>query len=812
MTAPHGASPSSLTRRAVRGVAWTLPTSLGSRIVGLIGTILLARYLAPAEYGEVSAAAIVATTATSVSTFGIGTYLVSNRDVSRAEAFHATCWFLTTGAIVVALVAALSGPLGAWVEAPNLGRYMPVFVVGALLDRVFFLPERMLVRKLRFGRLSLARAAGELTYTGVSLGLAALGGGAMAIAWGSLARSALRFVLIVPAVDRREWLEFHRLRLAPLLKILGYGMSVSVASIASFGMRRWDNLLVSRYFGPGVMGVYNYAYNLADTPAVAVGEQMSDVVSASFPHAERSKRASALVRACTMTSLIMFPLAFGLGAVAPTVAQAFFDQKWRNIGMMLGLLSVLSATRPMAHILFSYFNATERPRVVAGLEWLSLAAIVLAIATVGRAGIGWTCGAVGTVFVLRTLAGMWAVHRLDGVPVSTFLLPLTRPLFACFVMVAAILGVRPLLLELPPGIQLLIEVTLGALVYLAGALLVFRSASREFLELVRLALTRRSASPPPHATAADRGPVPETESRQRRGTVHSISVVIPYYNGSRFIAEALASVRAQTLAPLEIIVVDDGSRPEEARALDAEARDCLVIHLPRNRGVSVARNVGIARARGEWIAFLDCDDLWEPRKLELQAVVAEAHADCRAVHCGLKGLTLDGKEEVFPKGEIVFDDFLVFPCPIFPSATMMQRQALLECGLFDPTLRCCQDLELFMRFCSDGGKFHSVPEPLTIRRIQSEGLSRNVAVFWSEAARTYRYFLPMFEDQRRGRAALREVHVDMALRTIYARDFRLLQRMLRRAMLPDVPISSLAVLVVWRVVRNRLQRIFSGKY
>src|SRR5262245_42648417 len=104
----------------------------------------------------------------------------------------------------------------------------------------------------------------------------------------------------------------------------------------------------------------------------------------------------------------------------------------------------------------------------------------------------------------------------------------------------------------------------------------------------------------------------------------SISVVIPYYNGSRFIGEALDSVRAQTLSPIEIIVVDDASRPEEGEALDRLAGDCVVVHQTKNGGPSVARNVGISRARGEWIAFLDCDDLWDPRKLELQAAVAQA--------------------------------------------------------------------------------------------------------------------------------------------------------------------------------------------
>jgi glycosyltransferase involved in cell wall biosynthesis len=286
----------------------------------------------------------------------------------------------------------------------------------------------------------------------------------------------------------------------------------------------------------------------------------------------------------------------------------------------------------------------------------------------------------------------------------------------------------------------------------------------------------------------------------------SISVVIPYYNGARFVAEALDSVRAQTLAPLEVIVVDDGSRPDDAAALDRVATDCVVIHLPRNRGVSVARNTGIARARGDWIAFLDCDDLWEPRKLEVQAALVSATPGCRAVHCGLQASRPDGSMQAFPKEEVPFEGFLEFPLPVFPSATMMERNSLIECGLFDPTLAVCQDLDLCMRFARCVGPFHCVPEILVTRRVQPEGLSRNNATFWSDARRVYRDFEPLYDDPERARATLQGVHVDMALRAVYARDWALVRRIVRDATRPDVRFPVLLGRVIWSALRARLSR------
>jgi glycosyltransferase involved in cell wall biosynthesis len=99
--------------------------------------------------------------------------------------------------------------------------------------------------------------------------------------------------------------------------------------------------------------------------------------------------------------------------------------------------------------------------------------------------------------------------------------------------------------------------------------------------------------------------------------MESISVVIPTYNRARAVVEAVASVQAQTLAPSEIIVVDDGSTDGTAEAL-RQLKAPIRYVAKENGGVSSARNLGVRLAKGEWIAFLDSDDRWEPIKLERQ--------------------------------------------------------------------------------------------------------------------------------------------------------------------------------------------------
>jgi PST family polysaccharide transporter len=464
---------------------------VATRTVGLLGTLLLARYLAPGEYGAAMAASIAAATANSATTFGVGIYLVSNAKVSRAETFHASCWYLTTGAVALMATLILGGPLGRWVGAPGLVKFLPVLILSALLERTLYVPERILIRNLRFGWLSLARAAGELTFTALAVTFAAHGAGAMAIAWGSFARSAVRFVAIVSAVDVREWLEPHRLRIATFRGIAGYALNVSVASIATFAMRRWDNLLIGRFFGAGTMGAYTYAYNLADTPATAIGEQLSDVVDASFPHVDQRERTQALLRSCTTVSLIMFPLSIGLAAVAPTVVETFFDPRWSNVGGMLTCLAALSAARPLANLFSSYFYASRRPGVVLALDWGSLVALVAAITTLGRVGIYWSCVSVGIVFVLRTLAAMWIASRQDDVRMSAFLVPLWRPLLVCIGMAVGVSGARLAFANLSAATLLLTEIAVGAGIYLGGMLLFVRSSCDDLLRALRSSLRYR---------------------------------------------------------------------------------------------------------------------------------------------------------------------------------------------------------------------------------------------------------------------------------------------------------------------------------
>ena len=180
----------------------------------------------------------------------------------------------------------------------------------------------------------------------------------------------------------------------------------------------------------------------------------------------------------------------------------------------------------------------------------------------------------------------------------------------------------------------------------------------------------------------------------------TVSVVIPTYNRGHLVGEAVASVLGQTVPPLEVIVVDDGSTDD--------TRDRLRPYLPRvtylhqtNQGVSAARNHGIRKARGEFIAFLDSDDVWHPRKLELQLGTFRARPELGLLGTG----PLQWPAPSFPEissgdhGRVSLVSWaqLVVKNYLGTSSVMVRSAALKTAGGFDPVMKGSEERDLWLR-------------------------------------------------------------------------------------------------------------------
>ena len=211
-----------------------------------------------------------------------------------------------------------------------------------------------------------------------------------------------------------------------------------------------------------------------------------------------------------------------------------------------------------------------------------------------------------------------------------------------------------------------------------------------------------------------------------------ISVVIPTYNRPDLLRETLESVLAQTYKDLQIIVVDDGSTAETGELLDKFSPRVQSIRLGRS-GISTARNTGIDAAQGEFIAFVDHDDLWDPHKLEKHVAFASAHPELALTYTDAVEFSNEGPAKntyvehfsALKQPSNLFAPMIATYAVPLMSATMIRRSFLREKGLNFPNYFGIDDVGLFLMMLVEGAKFGYFPEPLTMRRMHDSNTSSN---------------------------------------------------------------------------------------
>jgi glycosyltransferase involved in cell wall biosynthesis len=196
----------------------------------------------------------------------------------------------------------------------------------------------------------------------------------------------------------------------------------------------------------------------------------------------------------------------------------------------------------------------------------------------------------------------------------------------------------------------------------------------------------------------------------------TVSVIIPTLNRAGPLARALESVLAQTQPPDEIIVIDDGST-DETRTLIEHDYPGVRYHYQSNHGVSNARNTGIGMARGDWIALLDSDDQWQPRKLQHQLHALASRPDYRACHTNeiwiRNGRRVNPMNKHAKRGGFIFRHCLP-RCVISPSSVLIHRELFSSIGTFDESLPACEDYDLWLRLCARHPVLY-LDEPLVIK-------------------------------------------------------------------------------------------------
>ncbi len=239
----------------------------------------------------------------------------------------------------------------------------------------------------------------------------------------------------------------------------------------------------------------------------------------------------------------------------------------------------------------------------------------------------------------------------------------------------------------------------------------------------------------------------------------TVSVLIPTYNSGKFIAKAVQSVIEQTCSPYEVIVIDDGSTDETKDVL-RQFGNSIKYFYQENRGPSSARNTSIKTAKGDYISFLDADDVWTPNKIEVQLDFLERHRDIGLVFSDVE--EFDEEKIILKRSRMadqVFGHDIALQVPlqeayikllmknfICTSTVMVKREYFKKVGFFDESLRIVEDRDMWLRIAA----YYNIgylPLVLCKKRSHNSNISGNQEIYTSSQIKVLEKHLRLFPDQ-----------------------------------------------------------------
>ena len=226
-----------------------------------------------------------------------------------------------------------------------------------------------------------------------------------------------------------------------------------------------------------------------------------------------------------------------------------------------------------------------------------------------------------------------------------------------------------------------------------------------------------------------------------------VSVIVPVYNGAATVVEAIDGALAQTFKDFDVIVVDDGSTDATPEVLVRYAGQIKVIRQS-NRGIAAARNAGVAASGGEYLAFLDCDDIWAQTMLARAVGALEVDPSCVLVYTNLAVVDSAGRKlRDWLVGPAMahaptLDEMLARLWPIMPSAVVMRRATFDSCGGFSERFRGYgfEDAYFWM-LAREQGSFHYIHDPFVTWRFSLFPRELKVRSGWAEAVKIFRHLV-----------------------------------------------------------------------
>jgi len=477
--APHNSGPvHPIGRHAVHGVLWTYLSFAGSKLLIFASTVVLARLLIPAEFGQVGFALLVIGYIDAVGDFGISSALIYEKDRPEEAADVAFIVSLVAGlfwfAVAYAAAPAVAGFFDNPVVVPIMRAMSFSFVINALGNT----HDAILRRNLAFKKRLLPDFSMALAKGLISIGLALAGWGVWSLVWGQLIGAAAATIALWRVVPWRPGLKASW---DATRKMLSYGGQIVSVNVVSAIVHDADFLIVGRLLGASALGLYSIAYR---TPELLITTVIWVIGKVTFPvYAKLQDDPAALGNAFLVTlrylSLVTLPAGLGLAFLGSHFVTTFYGNTWGAATLAMQALAISGALRSLGSHAGDVYKATGRPGVLTKLGLLRAAVLIPAMIWGAKFGIFGVAVAQMIVTGASTVLNLVVAGRILALPTMALIGEFKTAATGCAVMIAALLLAQPLLAGLPGAAALMAEIAIGTIAYLGTVAAIDRPAMRQ---------------------------------------------------------------------------------------------------------------------------------------------------------------------------------------------------------------------------------------------------------------------------------------------------------------------------------------------
>jgi len=465
-------------------VAWLGSSQVIRQGISILTTVVLARFLGPAEFGIFAMTLFVNELAQLLVDFGMGSALVQRKEISQ-KLLSSCFWINLAVGVVAALVLVLAGPwIAAYFEQPMVRWLLLASGVSLIIAALSVLPQALLARELAFRDVALATLLGSLAGAAAAIAAAVAGLGvwslAMQPALGSLTTTLLLFA-------RTRWLPGLEFSWVEVKEVMAFSIQLLGSSVLGHVTRNLTSLILGPAMGAAALGLLTMAQTIAWLPVAQVSQA---VVRATLPvfsqlQGDLHRFREGFYKATSIIALLTFPLIAGIAVLAPDLVPTVFGAKWANASPLVQALCGLSLVQCVATLSGTALLALGRAGT---LMRLSLIGLPLTAATLWVArdstllqAVLWLVAAsivmyaLSMTLALKAIGGRW----------RDLLRSVCVPLLNCLISASLLWALRSVCAELDAVVRLFVMAAVGGLTYAGLCWWLSKEAVRTLISLIR---------------------------------------------------------------------------------------------------------------------------------------------------------------------------------------------------------------------------------------------------------------------------------------------------------------------------------------